>query len=93
MSDEIELTPEESDALAELYAQTEGQGIPEGTDKVPEASAGYMELEGAVKDGDCKIVYVEGGISKDLGCCDLFRHAPSKEKRFSCGTCKYESAN
>lgn len=53
-------------------------------------SAGYMELPGAVKDGDCKIVAVDGGISKKLGCCNLFKLKNGKPKEFRCGTCKFE---
>lgn len=58
--------------------------------RVSATSAGYMELEGAKKDGDCKIVKVEGGISKDLGCCNLFKHKDGKPQQFKCGTCQFE---
>lgn len=59
---------------------------PEGTPKLDPDYAGYMELEGAKKDGDCKIV--TGQISKELGCCNLF-HPDDNPDKFSCGTCKY----
>lgn len=50
-------------------------------------SAGYMELDGAEKDGDCEIVKVEGGVSSDKGCCNYFK--PEKgAKQFKCGTCR-----
>lgn len=49
-------------------------------------AAGYMELEGAQKDGDCQKVAVEDGISKELGCCNEFDPQP-KTQKFSCGTC------
>ncbi len=55
-----------------------------------EHSAGYMELNGATKDADCEIVEVKGGVSRKLGCCDLFW--PENEettKVFSCGTCEF----
>jgi hypothetical protein len=52
--------------------------------------AGYMELAGAVKDGDCERVNVPGGISQELGCCNVFQPEASDTKKFSCGTCKFE---
>lgn len=48
--------------------------------------AGYMELDGATKDADCTIVNVEGGVSKDNGCCNLFSPAEGAQS-FTCGTC------
>lgn len=55
--------------------------------------AGYMELGGALKDADCEKVEVDGGVSSDLGCCDLYEPANDKVKQFKCGVCKYvESA-
>jgi hypothetical protein len=48
--------------------------------------SGYMELDGARKDGDCATVNVEGGVSKALGCCNIFLPEP-KTQIFSCGTC------
>ena len=57
--------------------------------KICPIAAGYMELPGAVKDGDCRIVDVRGGVSKAQGCCNLFSW-DGKEKKFSCGTCEYE---
>jgi len=80
----------ETVGVASLSAQSTITG---NKGKLTEKEAGYMELEGAKKDGDCHIVHVENGISKDLGCCNLFRYSPGKEKKFSCGTCSYESAN
>ncbi len=59
-------------------------------EKVSAEAAGYMELAGAKKDGDCKIVDVEGGISKDLGCCNLFKPENPETSKFSCGTCHFE---
>jgi hypothetical protein len=54
-----------------------------------EHSAGYMELAGAQKDGECEIVEVEGGVSSKLGCCDLFWPKDDQTKVFSCGTCQF----
>jgi hypothetical protein len=51
--------------------------------------AGYMELVGAVKDGDCRKVEVKGGISQELGCCNEFQPEAKSTKKFSCGTCEY----
>lgn len=52
--------------------------------------AGYMELDGAKKDASCDIVNVEGGVSSERGCCNLFD--PEKGvKRFNCGSCEHVS--
>lgn len=53
------------------------------------AQAGYMELDGAEKDADCEIVYVEGGISKELGCCNFYQPQSMKTKQFKCGACQH----
>jgi hypothetical protein len=63
---------------------------PAEAEKVSELAAGYMELAGAKKDGNCRIVDVSGGISKELGCCNLFRPESAKVSKFSCGTCHFE---
>ena len=55
--------------------------------RINERAAGYMELEGAKKDGECSVVEVPDGISKDKGCCNNFW--PPTAKKFSCGTCVY----
>lgn len=57
--------------------------------RVPSQTAGYMELPGATKDADCKRVEVHGGVSSDLGCCNLFEWMKDRSKKFSCGTCEY----
>jgi hypothetical protein len=54
--------------------------------------AGYMELAGAVKSGECDKVRVEAGVSRELGCCNLFQPAGKDTNRFSCGTCEYVQA-
>ncbi|SRR6266571_4331205 len=51
-------------------------------------AAGYMELEGAVKDSDCEVVEEPGGVSSDGGCCNNFSDKP-RAKKFSCGTCVF----
>ena len=51
--------------------------------------AGYMELEGAKKDGDCHKVNVSGGVSLELGCCNEFEPKAPTVKRFQCEGCKY----
>jgi hypothetical protein len=81
---------EMDEMLNEVTAEAEESVCPEGTPKLDADFAGYMELEGAKKDGDCKIVHVEGGISKELGCCNLY-HRKDGAKLFNCGNCKYES--
>jgi hypothetical protein len=60
--------------------------------KIPSAKAGYMELSGAKKDGGCRKVEVAGGVSKKLGCCNLFAPESAKTCEFRCGTCEYLEA-
>ena len=57
--------------------------------RITAARAEYMELYGARKDADCKLVDVDGGVSKQLGCCDRFEHEDGQPQQFRCGTCKY----
>ena len=57
--------------------------------RVSSSAAGYMELRGAQKDGDCEKVAVRGGVSRDLGCCNLFDPEFDGTQTFSCGTCEY----
>lgn len=57
--------------------------------RIPESKAGYMELEGAMKDADCHKVNVAGGVSKELGCCNYFEPEEKDTDKFSCGTCEY----
>jgi hypothetical protein len=79
------------DEIDRIIAEGEAEETcPEGTPKYTESEAGYLELPGAVKDGDCKIVYVEGGISKDLGCCNGVRPVKGA-KAFKCGLCEFLS--
>lgn len=59
--------------------------------RVSPESAGYMELKDAQKDGDCEMVEVDGGISKQLGCCDLFTPENEDVQQFRCGKCKFEA--
>ena len=75
-------------SLDEILGEGEKQEdvCPEGTSKLDPDYAGYMELTGATKDGDCRIV--TGQISKEKGCCNLF-HPDGDPDKFSCGTCKY----
>ena len=53
------------------------------------AQAGYMELQGAKKDADCRKVNVKGGVSKTLGCCNEFQPESKSVKQFRCGMCEY----
>ena len=57
--------------------------------RISEREAGYLELRGAQKDAQCEIVDVPGGVSKDLGCCNLFKVENQDTQIFSCGTCFY----
>jgi len=51
--------------------------------------AGYMELQGARKDADCRKVNVPGGVSKELGCCNEFEPQDDSVQEFECGQCEY----
>jgi hypothetical protein len=59
------------------------------TQRISAKAAGYMELAGAVKDAQCRIVHVEGGVSKQRGCCNLFDPESDAVKQFRCGNCEY----
>lgn len=58
-------------------------------DRKSAKSVDYMELPGARKDADCRIVEVPGGVSSRLGCCNDFELGEGQQKQFRCGTCKY----
>lgn len=60
-----------------------------GDDRVAGENAGYMELEGAKKDGDCHLVRVHNGISKELGCCSIYEPRKGADE-FNCGHCIHE---
>jgi hypothetical protein len=66
---------------------TEVRELPEGRESAEEA--GYLELKNAEKDGDCSKVNVPGGISRDLGCCDLYQPESEDTESFKCGVCEY----
>jgi hypothetical protein len=61
-----------------------------GAGRVSPQAAGYMELDGAQKDGDCDLVAAPGGVSGEMGCCNLFE-PQSGAQQFSCGTCEHFS--
>lgn len=77
------LVAAERDGLTPLTRVREGRDARMSPD-----AAGYMELPGAVKDGDCQRVRVADGISQKLGCCNEYR--PGKDSdEFRCGECKF----
>ncbi len=57
--------------------------------KIPSAQAGYMELVGAKKDGDCSKVEVAAGVSLERGCCNNFAPEDANVTGFKCGNCEY----
>lgn len=61
----------------------------ENDGRISAKQAEYMELENARKDADCREVYVKGGVSTKLGCCDKFKPESRSVQQFRCGTCKY----
>lgn len=80
--------PDSSMAPAALPPIPPDSGAEETGERISAESAGYMELGGAQKDGDCKVVEVPGGLSKNLGCCNIYKD-PGGSQVFSCGTCYY----
>jgi hypothetical protein len=58
--------------------------------RISASKAGYMELIGAKKDGDCRKVDVSAGVSLERGCCNLFYPELRTTKVFSCCTCEYQ---
>ena len=59
--------------------------------KIPSAQAGYMELAGARKDGECSKVEVAGGVSLRRGCCNEFHPEKKTTASFDCGDCEYHT--
>lgn len=57
--------------------------------RVSAESAVYLELANAIKDSDCQVVNVPGGVSADRGCCDLWSASSEDAGNFSCGSCEY----
>lgn len=82
---------ESAEARAAGPAQPKGPGdsAADSVVRVPAEQAGYVELPGAVKDGDCQVVAVVGGVSLKKGCCNNFQLGAGAQRLFSCGTCKF----
>lgn len=57
--------------------------------RITAEQAGYLELPDAVKDADCEVVEVDGGVSSERGCCNAYAWRSGNPKGFSCGECKY----
>jgi hypothetical protein len=57
--------------------------------RITAQEAGYLELPGAVKDADCEVVEVDGGVSSERGCCNSFGWKSADVEYFRCGECKY----
>lgn len=62
---------------------------PKGDERLTAKEAGYMELYGAIKDSECEIVKVEGGVSSELGCCNNYEPQAIGTRSFKCGVCEY----
>lgn len=77
------LVAAERDGLTPLTRVRQGRDARMSADQ-----AGYMELPGAVKDGDCQRVKVANGISQHKGCCNEYRPGKSSDE-FRCGECKF----
>jgi broad specificity phosphatase PhoE len=62
--------------------------MPLQSNRVSGPAAGYMELDGAKKDSDCRIVEVPDGVSTKRGCCNLY-HPVDGADEFRCGECTF----
>ena len=83
---------------ADVEADFLGRPQPHGTfdtkrdsGRVTAQAAGYRELEGAAKDGECDLVAVPAGVSAGRGCCNLFE-PDAGAARFACGSCEHFQA-
>lgn len=82
----------EAEAAPMLEEEPEGEETEtQDAVRIPADKAGYVELPGAVKDGDCNVVQVSGGISKQKGCCNNFALGKGAPKEFKCGSCKFHT--
>jgi hypothetical protein len=59
--------------------------------RITAEQAGYLELPNAVKDADCDVVEVDGGVSSERGCCNSFGWKSPDVEYFRCGECRYLS--
>jgi hypothetical protein len=75
--------------MADSLGDRRGKTGAEKAARMTPEQAGYMELRGARKDGDCSKVAVPGGVSLVLGCCNRFEPLDEGTSKFSCGTCEY----
>lgn len=57
--------------------------------RISAVDAGYMELDGAIKDSDCEKVKVDGGVGSEKSCCNNFEPQGIGTWEFKCGVCKY----
>jgi rubrerythrin len=80
-----------ADSNPEAVAPKDAMTIHTSDAKIDAAAAGYVELDGATKDADCSIVAIAGGVSKELGCCNLFKGVDGADE-FKCGECKFVTA-
>ncbi len=71
--------PDKKPATAPAAAKARDDG------RLTAFEAGYVEFPDAAKDGDCLRVFVDGGVSRDGGCCNVFDKTDIV--KFSCGTC------
>jgi hypothetical protein len=78
---------------ADLEAAFTGRPQPHGSydpeldgGRVSASTAGYMELDGAQKSGDCDLVEVAEGVAGEKGCCNLFTPQPAAGE-FECAQC------
>lgn len=86
---EVNAGKPQKQAVAIAYSKARGdKEVIIDAARMTAAAAGYMELPNAIKEADCAIVQVPGGVSCDLGCCNEFSPQPTVAQ-FRCGTCKH----
>jgi len=75
-------------AAADLATARAPRLAKDADNRMTPAAAGYMELDGAQKAGDCDKVKVPNGVSKLLGCCNEYK-PQTGAKDFRCGLCTH----
>jgi hypothetical protein len=81
------LTPQQGATLEQSWLAPKREASADG--RVSAEAAGYMELDGAQKDGDCSRVNVAGGVSSKLGICREQFEPQEGAREFECGSCQF----
>ena len=77
-------------ASLDLALTTNGSLLAKAAGPLRAAGLDRLHAVWAKKDGECSKVKVNGGISLERGCCNLFERESRYTTKFSCGTCEYQ---